>query len=113
MKHFTPYDFHNCQLGMLLGRAALLKDRIIDTHMEPVGITAAQFMVLIIMAHHGIDTPDELCLYLSLGSGSLTRMVDRMVPNGLLLRTLSADNRGQVLLVITEAGTDSAERTHI
>ena len=44
MKHFTPDEFKHCHLGLLLGRAALLKDRIIDTHMEPHGITAAQFM---------------------------------------------------------------------
>ena len=43
MKHFTPDEFKHCHLGLLLGRAALLKDRIIDTHMEPHGITAAQF----------------------------------------------------------------------
>lgn len=65
MKHFTPDDFKNCHLGLLLGRAALLKDRIIDTHMEPHGITAAQFKVLIIMAQFGVDTPAELCRHLS------------------------------------------------
>ena len=57
MPHFTPDNFHNCHLGLLLGRAAILKDRIIDTHMEPHGITAAQFKVLIIMAQFGVDTP--------------------------------------------------------
>jgi hypothetical protein len=78
MKHFTPDDFHNCHLGLLLGRAAMLKDRIIDTHMEPHGITAAQFKVLIIMAQFGVDTPAELCRHLSLDSGSMTRMLDRL-----------------------------------
>ena len=67
MKHFSPENFRNCHLGLLLGRAALLKDRIIDTHMEPHGITAAQFKVLIIMAQYGVDTPAELCRHLSLG----------------------------------------------
>ncbi len=62
----------------MLGRAALLKDRIIDTHMEPHGITAAQFKVLIIMAQFGVDSPGELCRHLSLDSGSMTRMLDRL-----------------------------------
>ena len=110
MKHFTPDDFHNCHLGMLLGRAALLKDRIIDTHMEPVGITAAQFKVLIIMAQHGIDTPAELCRYLSLDSGSMTRMLDRLEQKGFLARQRSVDDRRQVLLVLTEAGQALADR---
>lgn len=78
MKHFQPDNFHNCHLGLLLGRAALLKDRIIDTHMEPHGITAAQFKVLIIMAQFDVDTPAELCRHLSLDSGSMTRMLDRL-----------------------------------
>lgn len=81
MKHFTPENFHNCHLGLLLGRAAILKDRIIDTHMEPHGITAAQFKVLIIMAQFGVDTPAELCRNLSLDSGSMTRMLDRLEQN--------------------------------
>lgn len=110
MKHFTPDEFHNCHLGMLLGRAALLKDRIIDTHMEPVGITAAQFKVLIIMAQYGIDTPAELCRYLSLDSGSMTRMLDRLEQKGFLVRQRSAEDRRQVQLLLTEAGQALADR---
>ena len=101
MKHFTPDDFHNCHLGLLLGRAALLKDRIIDTHMVPYGITAAQFKVLIIMAQYGVDTPAELCRHLSLDSGSMTRMLDRLEQKDLLARRRSEGDRRQVQLVLT------------
>jgi len=109
MKHFTPDNFHNCHLGLLLGRAALLKDRIIDTHMEPYGITAAQFKVLVIMALYGIDTPAELCRHLSLDSGSMTRMLDRLEQKGLLERQRSAQDRRQVRLVLTEDGQRLAD----
>jgi len=61
MQHYTPENFQNCTLGMLLGRTALVKDRIIDSHMQPYGVTAAQFKVLIIVAQYGVDTPAELC----------------------------------------------------
>ena len=104
MKHFTPDNFHNCHLGLLLGRAALLKDRIIDTHMEPYGITAAQFKVMIIMAQFGVDTPAELCRNLSLDSGSMTRMLDRLEQKGLLGRKRSELDRRQVQLVLTADG---------
>ncbi|MCO8309211.1 MarR family winged helix-turn-helix transcriptional regulator [Pseudomonas mandelii] len=104
MKHFTSYDFHKCHLGLLLGRAALLKDRIIDTHMEPHGITAAQFKVLIIMAQFGVNTPAELCRHLSLDSGSMTRMLDRLEQKGFLARQRSEADRRQVQLVLTEQG---------
>ena len=104
MKHFTPDNFHNCQLGLLLGRAAILKDKIIDTHMEPHGITAAQFKVLIIMAQFGVDTPAELCRNLSLDSGSMTRMLDRLEQKGFLARQRCEADRRQVQLVLTEEG---------
>ncbi|NBF04210.1 MarR family transcriptional regulator [Pseudomonas sp. Fl5BN2] len=110
MKHFEPVDFHNCHLGLLLGRAALLKDRILDTHMEPHGITAAQFKVLIIMAQFGVDTPAELCRHLSLDSGSMTRMLDRLEQKDFLARRRSEGDRRQVQLVLTEEGQKLADR---
>ncbi|KRP67838.1 MarR family transcriptional regulator [Pseudomonas fluorescens] len=109
MPHFTPDNFHNCHLGLLLGRAAILKDRIIDTHMEPHGITAAQFKVLIIMAQFGVDTPAELCRHLSLDSGSMTRMLDRLEQKGLLSRKRSELDRRQVQLVLTADGQRLAD----
>ena len=110
MKHFTPENFLHCHLGLLLGRAALLKDRIIDTHMEPHGITAAQFKVLIIMAQFGVDTPAELCRNLSLDSGSMTRMLDRLEQKGFLARKRSEGDRRQVQLVLTVDGQALADR---
>lgn len=110
MKHFSPDNFQNCHLGLLLGRAALLKDRIIDTHMEPHGITAAQFKVMIIIAQFGVDTPAELCRHLSLDSGSMTRMLDRLEQKGLLLRKRCADDRRLVRLALTEDGQALADK---
>ncbi|MFK7606466.1 MULTISPECIES: MarR family transcriptional regulator [unclassified Pseudomonas] len=104
MKHFHPDNFQNCTLGLLLGRAAMLKDRIIDRHMEPYGITAAQFKVLIIMAQFAVDTPAELCRHLSLDSGAMTRMLDRLEQKNLLVRQRSEADRRQVRLVLTEDG---------
>ena len=110
MPHFTPDNFHNCHLGLLLGRAAILKDRIIDTHMEPHGITAAQFKVLIIMAQFGVDTPAELCRNLSLDSGSMTRMLDRLEQKDFLARKRCEADRRQVQLVLTVQGQALADR---
>ncbi|AXI62328.1 MULTISPECIES: MarR family winged helix-turn-helix transcriptional regulator [Pseudomonas] len=110
MKHFTPDEFKHCHLGLLLGRAALLKDRIIDTHMEPHGITAAQFKVLIIMAQYGVDTPAELCRHLSLDSGSMTRMLDRLEQKDFLVRQRSEGDRRQVQLKLTGQGQALADR---
>ncbi|MBO4969868.1 MAG: MarR family transcriptional regulator [Pseudomonas sp.] len=104
MKHFHPHNFQNCTLGLLLGRTAMLKDKIIDRHMEPYGITAAQFKVLIIMAQFDVDTPAELCRHLCLDSGSMTRMLDRLEQKNLLVRQRSEADRRQVRLVLSEDG---------
>lgn len=109
MKHFHPDNFQNCTLGLLLGRAAMLKDRIIDRHMEPYGITAAQFKVLIIMAQFDVDTPAELCRHLSLDSGAMTRMLDRLEQKNLLVRQRSEADRRQVRLVLTDDGQALAD----
>ncbi|MES2871123.1 MAG: MarR family transcriptional regulator [Pseudomonadota bacterium] len=110
MKHFHSDNFQNCTLGLLLGRAAILKDRIIDSHMEPYGITAAQFKVLIIMAQFDVDTPADLCRHLSLDSGSMTRMLDRLEQKNLLARQRSEADRRQVRLVLTEDGQVLADK---
>ena len=109
MAHFSPENFQTCAIGMLLGRAAILKDRILDWHLESEGVTAAQFKVLIIMAQFGVDTPAELCRHLSLDSGSMTRMLDRLEQKGLLSRKRSELDRRQVQLVLTEDGQQLAD----
>jgi len=110
MPHFTPENFETCAIGILLGRAALLKDRILDSHLESEGITAAQFKVLIIVTQYQVDTPAELCRYLGLDSGSMTRMLDRLVQKGLIERNRCAEDRRQVRLALTSEGQRVANR---
>ncbi len=110
MPHFTPENFQTCTIGLLLGRAALVKDRILDTHLQDFGVTAAQFKVLIIVAQYGVDTPAELCRYLGLDSGSMTRMLDRLEQKGLITRGRCPEDRRQVRVVLSEDGQKLADR---
>ncbi len=110
MPHFTPENFQTCTIGMLLGRAALVKDRILDSHLQDFGVTAAQFKVLIIVAQYGVDTPAELCRFLSLDSGSMTRMLDRLEQKDLILRRRCPDDRRQVRLALSEEGQKLADQ---
>jgi len=104
MPHFTPETFHSSLLGMLLGRTELLKNRILETHLVPFGVTAPQFKVLVMIALFGAETPADLCRMLSLDSGSMTRMLDRLEQKDLLSRTRSENDRRQVRLILTEEG---------
>ncbi|BBR54345.1 MULTISPECIES: MarR family winged helix-turn-helix transcriptional regulator [Pseudomonas] len=110
MSHFSPENFQTCTIGLLLGRAALLKDRILDSHLEADGVTAAQFKVLIIVTQYQVDTPAELCRYLGLDSGSMTRMLDRLEQKELIVRNRCPEDRRQVRLALTAEGQRLADR---
>ncbi|WP_296262572.1 MULTISPECIES: MarR family winged helix-turn-helix transcriptional regulator [unclassified Pseudomonas] len=104
MAHFTPETFDDSLLGMLLGRTENLKNRILDKHLEPHSLTAQQFKVLIMIRRFCAQTPADLCRMLSLDSGSMTRMLDRLEQKDLLTRTRSEADRRQVRLALTQAG---------
>ncbi|MEG5263729.1 MarR family transcriptional regulator [Pseudomonas sp. JDS28PS106] len=104
MKHFSPDNYDSSLIGLLVGRTNGLKDRMLDKYLEPYDVTAAQFKVLIIVAQFCADTPVELCRHLSLDSGSMTRMLDRLEQKGLVVRTRSETDRRQVQLALTEQG---------
>lgn len=104
MSHFTPENFYDSQIAMLLGRTNSLKDRILDQHLEVHGVTAAQFKVLIIVAEWGLDSPGDLCRHLSLDSGSMTRMLDRLEQKQLIRRSRSAADRRQIHITLTAEG---------
>ncbi|KPW41478.1 MarR family transcriptional regulator [Pseudomonas coronafaciens pv. atropurpurea] len=104
MKHFTPENFDSTLIGLLVGRTNALKDRALDKYLLPYDVTFAQFKVLIIIAQFATDTPVELCRHLSLDSGSMTRMLDRLEQKELIVRTRSATDRRQVRLALTEQG---------
>lgn len=110
MSHFTPENFFDSQLGMLLGRTANLKDRILDQYLEVHGVTAAQFKVLIIVAEWGLDSPGDLCRHLSLDSGSMTRMLDRLEQKGLIRRARSEADRRQICITLTPDGQELVAR---
>lgn len=110
MSHFTPENFYDSQIGMLLGRANSLKDRFLDQHLEVHGVTAAQFKVLVIVAEWGLDSPGDLCRHLSLDSGSMTRMLDRLEQKQLIQRNRSQADRRQIHISLTTEGKALAAR---
>lgn len=104
LKHFSPDSFDSSLMGLLVGRTNGLKDRMLDKYLEPYDVTSAQFKVLIIVAQFAAETPVELCRHLSLDSGSMTRMLDRLEHKQLVVRTRSETDRRQVHLALTEQG---------
>jgi DNA-binding MarR family transcriptional regulator len=103
MGYFSADSFKSAHLGLLLGRTAALKDRLLDRHLAPLGITASQLKVLRII-RRGDDTAVALCRHLSIHSACMTRMLDRLERKGLIVRTPDDQDRRQVRLALTSEG---------
>ena len=110
MKHFTCENFPHSNLGLLIGRAHMLKDRLLEKHLVDEDVTAAQFKVLIILQLTDVDSPSELCRSLDLDSGSMTRMLDRLEQKNLIVRERCDGDRRQLRLVLTAEGQRLAGR---
>jgi DNA-binding MarR family transcriptional regulator len=91
-------------LGYLLH---LVKGRLMaamDTELEPLDITWAQWGTLLHIANGRGKTATELSRNLSADTGSMTRMLDRLEQKGLIRRERSSEDRRIVELSLTETG---------
>jgi DNA-binding MarR family transcriptional regulator len=91
-------------LGFLLHRVriALLDD--LDRELEPLGITAAQYVVLVRLSKEAVTSSTHLCRDVSYDPGAMTRMIDRLEKKGLVQRVRRADDRRKVDLQLTPEG---------
>ena len=103
MINFSAAGSKSLQVGMLIGLTAALKDRLLDRHLSPLGITAAQLKVLRVICR-GDDTAVALCRQLSIHSACMTRMLDRLERKGLITRISDEADRRQVRLLLTAQG---------
>ena len=83
-------------------RAALFA--AVDREVAPWGISAAQGTILIYIAHGRGNRAADIARDYSYDTGSMTRMIDRLVNKGLLRRVRDATDRRSVLLELTARG---------
>ncbi|MNZ61824.1 Multiple antibiotic resistance protein MarR [compost metagenome] len=105
MNHYNVADFpFRNSIAHMLAASNALKDRMLDKYLAHLDITAAQFKVLFFIGRNRANTPAELCRELSLDSGSMTRMLDRLEKKELLLRQPCPNDRRSVRLQLSKAG---------
>jgi DNA-binding MarR family transcriptional regulator len=75
-----------------------------DPDLATLDISAAQYVVISVLAKRGVDSATELCKDLSYDGGAMTRMVDRLEAKGLISRRRCPEDRRLVKLELTEAG---------
>jgi DNA-binding MarR family transcriptional regulator len=89
-----------------------LNDNLANELEQAAGISPVFFDVLI----HVAATPDSrltmnrLSSQVALTTGGLTRLVDRMVEAGLVVRQNSSSDRRSIQVLLTEAGQDTLKR---
>ena len=109
MKHYTSESFSLTQsVGFLLTKARNLITAEMDTALKDLDITGPQMGILLAMQRGLAATPFELSKMLSVDTGLMTRMLDKLETKGLLERSRSVDDRRVVNLVLTKKGEEIA-----
>nr|WP_255556826.1 MarR family transcriptional regulator [Sodalis sp. dw_96] len=105
MSHFTPDDVDTVYTwGRNINRLNCAKDRFLERYLAPYDITAAQFKVMLLMNQKRASTSAELCRCISLDSGAMSRMLDRLENKNMIMRVRSTADRRQHHLALTEKG---------
>ncbi|RTE65057.1 MarR family transcriptional regulator [Amphritea opalescens] len=105
MIHFTednvPTRLSIAHLLFLLNQH---KDRLLEKYLKPFNITGPQFRVMRLVIVEHVDSPSELTRLLSIDSGAMTRMLDRLEQRNILVRERCPHDRRQVRLKPTAEG---------
>ncbi|WP_233855446.1 MarR family winged helix-turn-helix transcriptional regulator [Paraburkholderia sp. HD33-4] len=109
MKHYTPESFSQTpSVGFLLTKARNLITAEMDSALKDLDITGRQMGILLAMQRGLAATPFELSKMLSVDTGLMTRMLDKLETKRLLKRSRSVDDRRVVNLVLTQKGEEIA-----
>src|ERR1700685_2275029 len=75
-----------------------------DPDLAALEISAAQYIIISVLAKRGVDSAAQLCKDLSYDAGAMTRMVDRLEAKGLISRRRCPEDRRLVKPGVTEGG---------
>ncbi len=100
--NYNPED----SVGRLIADVSGRLLAALDGEMTGMGITGAQWVILMRIATGCGSTAAELCRFSRYDTGSMTRMLDRLEEKGLIRRVRSDKDRRVVCLELTGAGRD-------
>ena len=75
-----------------------------DPDLAALEVSAAQYVIISVLAKRGVDSAAQLCKDLSYDAGAMTRMIDRLEAKGLISRRRCPEDRRLVKLELSEAG---------
>lgn len=97
-------------LGYYLATARNVLATRMDRAVAPLGLTASQIGVMLLLWFGRARTPNEMSRVLSYDTGSMTRMLDRLEKKGFLVRRRSEADRRVVELELTPRGREAAQQ---
>ncbi|MCL2656551.1 MAG: MarR family transcriptional regulator [Betaproteobacteria bacterium] len=92
--------------GFLINAVRARMMAVMDRELTSLGITSAQWAVLVQVADTPGCTAATLCRRVHYDTGSMTRMLDRLEEKGLIRRARSDHDRRAAYLYLTEQGQD-------
>ena len=101
-ENYNPED----SIGRLIADVSGRLLAAFDDEMTDLGITGAQWVILMRIANGCASTAAELCRFSRYDTGSMTRMLDRLEEKDLIRRIRSSTDRRVIQLELTEAGRE-------
>jgi DNA-binding MarR family transcriptional regulator len=92
------------QLCFALHSASLAMTKVYKRHLDPLGLTYPQYLVLLVLWERDGMTVSEIGERLYLDSGTLTPLLKRLEARGLVKRTRNLDDERRLTVRLTDQG---------
>jgi len=111
MKHYTKDNFMLASsVGYLINKSRNLLIAEMDGALRDLDITSQQMGIMLSLQHQIATTPFELSKLLSIDTGLMTRLLDKLESKGLLKRSRNLEDRRVTDLALTSAGVAVAKQ---
>lgn len=97
-------ELQNGQLGYLISQTRNAVFAALDKEMQPLDLTASQFVVVIGAMRDRARTVNEFCELVGIEAGPMSRLLDRMEAKGIVRKVRDLEDRRQVNVTLTEKG---------
>jgi DNA-binding MarR family transcriptional regulator len=94
------------QLCFPVYAASRLITREYQPHLDKLGITYPQYLVLMVLWEHGPRTVNEISSRLILNTNTLTPLLKRMMSQGIITRRRSEKDERKVIVELTDKGAE-------
>lgn len=91
-------------VGALIGLARKTMISKIDAELAPFDVSAAQWLVVLLVGENAVASASGLCDKLAYDPGAMTRLLDRLERKGIVRRARSPEDRRTIQLELTESG---------